>query len=102
MAGGAVATAAPPAAAPAPAPAGDGLPDTEAGRLVRAFGGRDNIKNLDACITRLRIEVYDKTKVDKDAIKALGAAGVVEVGNNMQAIFGPRADALKTEMAKLM
>ena len=102
MAGGAVATAAPPAAAPAPAPAGDGLPDTEAGRLVRAFGGRDNIKNLDACITRLRIEVYDKTKVDKGAIKALGAAGVVEVGNNMQAIFGPRADALKTEMAKLM
>ncbi len=91
------------AAAPAaPAPAADDLPDTEAGKLVRAFGGKGNIKNLDACITRLRIEVNDKSKVDKAAIQKLGAAGVLEVGNNVQAIFGPRAEALKTEMAKLM
>jgi glucose PTS system EIICBA or EIICB component len=93
------AAAPPPAAA---APAGDDLPDTEAGKLVRAFGGKGNIKNLDACITRLRIEVNDKSKVDKAAIQKLGAAGVLEVGNNVQAIFGPRAEALKTEMAKLM
>ena len=95
---------APPAAAPAPAApaAADDLPDTEAGKLVRAFGGKGNIKNLDACITRLRIEVVDKSKVDKAAIQKLGAAGVVEVGNNVQAIFGPRADALKSEMQKLM
>ncbi len=91
------------AAAPAaPAPPADDLPDTEAGKLVRAFGGKGNIKNLDACITRLRIEVNDKSKVDKAAIQKLGAAGVLEVGNNVQAIFGPRAEALKTEMAKLM
>ena len=96
--------AAPPATEPsAPAAAeGDGLPDTEAGKLVRAFGGAGNIKNLDACITRLRIEVNDKSKVDKAAIQKLGAAGVLEVGNNVQAIFGPRAEALKSEMAKLM
>ncbi len=95
---------APPAAAPAAAApaAADDLPDTEAGKLVRAFGGKGNIKNLDACITRLRIEVVDKSKVDKAAIQKLGAAGVVEVGNNVQAIFGPRADALKSEMQKLM
>jgi PTS system D-glucosamine-specific IIC component len=82
----------------------DGLPpgDTMAHKLVRAFGGKANIKNLDACITRLRIEVYDKNKVDKAALKALGAAGVVEVGNNMQAIFGPKADALKSEMIDLI
>ena len=94
--------AAGPAAPAAPAPASDDLPDTEAGKLVRAFGGKGNIKNLDACITRLRIEVNDKSKVDKAAIQKLGAAGVLEVGNNVQAIFGPRAEALKTEMAKLM
>ncbi len=94
---GGAAAAPPPAAAPA-----DDLPDTEAGKLVRAFGGKANIKNLDACITRLRIEVVDKSKVDKAAIQKLGAAGVLEVGNNVQAIFGPRAEALKTEMAKLM
>lgn len=91
-----------PAPAPADAGAGDDLPDTEAGKLVRAFGGKDNIKNLDACITRLRIEVNDKSKVNKAAIQKLGAAGVLEVGNNVQAIFGPRAEALKSEMAKLM
>jgi glucose-specific phosphotransferase system IIBC component len=90
------------AAPAAPAEAGDGLPDTEAGKLIRAFGGKTNITNLDACITRLRIEVADKSKVDKAAIQKLGAAGVVEVGNNVQAIFGPRADALKSEMQKLM
>jgi len=102
MAGGPVA-AAPAAGAPGPAAeAGDDLPDTEAGKLVRAFGGKANIKNLDACITRLRIEVNDKSKVDKAAIQKLGAAGVLEVGNNVQAIFGPRAEALKSEMAKLM
>ena len=96
-------TAAPaPAAAPAAPSPGDDLPDTEAGNLVRAFGGKNNIVNLDACITRLRIEVADKSKVDKAAIQKLGAAGVVEVGNNVQAIFGPRADALKSEMQKLM
>ncbi len=44
----------------------------------------------------------DKSKVDKATIQKLGAAGVVEVGNNVQAIFGPRADALKSEMQKLM
>jgi glucose-specific phosphotransferase system IIBC component len=96
-----VATAAPPGPA-APPSAADELPDTEAGRLVRAFGGRDNIVTLDACITRLRIEVADTSKVDKATIQKLGAAGVVEVGNNVQAIFGPRADALKSEMQKLM
>ncbi len=89
-------------AAAAPAGAGDDLPDTEAGKLVRAFGGKGNIKNLDACITRLRIEVNDKSKVDKPAIQKLGAAGVLEVGNNVQAIFGPRAEALKSEMQKLI
>jgi PTS system D-glucosamine-specific IIC component len=88
---------------PAPQPAAaDDLPDSEAGKLIRAFGGKDNIKNLDACITRLRVEVFDKTKVDKAGIQKLGAAGVLEVGNNVQAIFGPRAEALKTEMQKLM
>jgi glucose PTS system EIICB or EIICBA component len=66
--------------------------------LVLAFGGRSNIKNLDACITRLRIEVEDMTKVNVPRLKALGASGVVQVGQNAQAIFGPRSDNLKTDM----
>lgn len=66
--------------------------------LVTAFGGKDNISSLDACITRLRIGVKDIAKVDRDELKRLGAAGVVVVGSGIQAIFGPKSDNLKTEM----
>jgi glucose PTS system EIICB or EIICBA component len=67
-------------------------------QLVRAFGGRSNIVSLDACITRLRVKLADVTKASPDALKALGAAGVVVVGDGMQAIFGTRSENLKTEM----
>ena len=66
--------------------------------LVSAFGGKDNISNLDACITRLRISVEDIKQVDQAALKKLGAAGVVVSGNGVQAIFGTRSDNLKTDM----
>ncbi|MCU7258113.1 glucose-specific PTS transporter subunit IIBC, partial [Pseudomonas aeruginosa] len=70
--------------------------------VLDAMGGKDNIKHLDACITRLRVEVNDKAKVDVPGLKALGASGVLEVGNNMQAIFGPKSDQIKHDMAKIM
>lgn len=70
--------------------------------LVKAFGGRSNIANLDACITRLRITVQDMKKVNKSRLKALGASGVLEVGNNAQAIFGPRSENLKTDMIEYL
>ncbi|HEJ9486146.1 PTS glucose transporter subunit IIBC [Proteus sp. GOKU] len=66
--------------------------------LVTAFGGKDNISSLDACITRLRIGVKEIEKVDREELKRLGAAGVVVVGSGIQAIFGPKSDNLKTEM----
>jgi PTS system glucose-specific IIC component len=69
-----------------------------AGDLVVAFGGRDNIVSLDACITRLRVEVRDVARASADRLKALGASGVVLVGNSVQAIFGPRSENLKTDM----
>jgi PTS system glucose-specific IIC component len=67
-------------------------------RLVGAFGGAANIRGLDACITRLRVELHDTAKASPDALRALGAAGVVTVGSGMQAIFGTRSENLKTEM----
>lgn len=70
--------------------------------VLDAMGGKDNVKHLDACITRLRVEVLDKAKVDVNALKELGAAGVLEVGNNMQAIFGPKSDQIKHDMALIM
>lgn len=70
--------------------------------VLAAFGGAENIVSVDACITRLRIEVKDKSKVDKDELKNLGAAGVVEVGNGMQAIFGAKADRYKSAINEIL
>jgi glucose PTS system EIICBA or EIICB component len=74
---------------------------SQAAKVLAAFGGFENITSVDACITRLRISVHDKSKVDKAKLKALGAAGVLEVGDNMQAIFGTRAETLKGEILDL-
>ncbi|KFN11244.1 glucose-specific PTS transporter subunit IIBC [Paenibacillus macerans] len=70
--------------------------------ILSALGGQENIVHLDACITRLRVEVKDKANVSKDRLKNLGASGVLEVGNNIQAIFGTRSDTIKTQIADIM
>jgi glucose-specific phosphotransferase system IIBC component len=70
--------------------------------VLAALGGKENIAHLDACITRLRVSVNDIKNVDKERLKALGAAGVLEVGNNIQAIFGPKSDILKTQIKDIM
>ncbi|OLQ74903.1 PTS glucose transporter subunit IIBC [Photobacterium proteolyticum] len=66
--------------------------------LVMAFGGKDNITGLDACITRLRVSVASVDKVDQEQLKKLGAAGVVIAGGGVQAIFGTKSDNLKSDM----
>jgi glucose PTS system EIICB or EIICBA component len=71
-------------------------------QLVRAFGGRSNIASLDACITRLRVKLHDVTKANPAKLKALGAVGVVVVGDGVQAIFGTRSENLKTEMQEYL
>ena len=73
-----------------------------AAQLVAAFGGPDNIRNLDACITRLRVDLHDVSRASAAALKALGASGVMQVGNGMQAIFGTRSENLKTDMEEYM
>jgi PTS system glucose-specific IIC component len=67
-------------------------------KLVGAFGGSANIKSLDACITRLRVELYDVQKANRSRLMELGAAGTMVIGSGMQAIFGPQSENLKTEM----
>src|SRR4051812_6864024 len=71
-------------------------------QLVRAFGGRSNIASLDSCITRLRVKLHDVTKANVDKLKALGAAGVVVLGDGVQAIFGTQSENLKTEMEEYL
>ncbi|MFV0407330.1 MAG: glucose-specific PTS transporter subunit IIBC [Propioniciclava sp.] len=72
--------------------------DEFARQLALAFGGKSNITALDACITRLRVSVADKTKVNQARLQEMGATGVVVIGNSMQAIFGTRSENLKTDM----
>jgi len=85
-------------AASTAAAAGVGSGDSLARQLVAAFGGRGNIKSLDACITRLRVELHDVAKASPARLKALGAAGVMNVGKNLQAVFGTRSENLKSDM----
>ncbi|MEQ2528009.1 glucose-specific PTS transporter subunit IIBC [Bacillaceae bacterium CLA-AA-H227] len=70
--------------------------------ILEAMGGKENISHLDACITRLRVSVNDAKNVDKARLKKLGASGVLEVGNSIQAIFGPRSETIKGQMKDIM
>jgi PTS system D-glucosamine-specific IIC component len=70
--------------------------------VLKALGGKENLTNLDACITRLRVSVNDVAKVEKDTLKKLGASGVMTMGNNIQAIFGPRSDQIKSQMQDII
>ncbi|GKU27843.1 glucose-specific PTS transporter subunit IIBC [Clostridium folliculivorans] len=79
---------------------GDG--DDLAAAIIAALGNKENIKNLDACITRLRVTVNDIKKVDTHRLKRLGAAGVMHVGDNIQAIFGPMSDIIKSQISDII
>lgn len=70
--------------------------------LITAFGGSKNILGLDACITRVRVQVGDPAKVDQEKLRAMGAAGVLVVGDGVQAIFGPLSENMKTEMEAVL
>ena len=75
----------------------DSMNETAA-EVLKALGGKENIDDVDACITRLRVAVRDVSKVDKERIKALGATAVLEVKGGVQAIFGAMADPLKQKI----
>lgn len=73
-----------------------------ASQILEALGGKENLDDVDACITRLRVAVKDVSKVDKDRIKALGATAVLEVKGGIQAIFGAKADPLKQKINEII
>lgn len=72
-----------------------------AAQYMAALGGRDNLKSIDACITRLRLTINDKSLVDEKRIKRIGALGVVHVGDdNLQVIIGAEAELVASAMEK--
>lgn len=72
-------------------------------RIIALLGGRENITLVDACMTRLRVTVKDPEKVaDVAAWKAEGALGLVRKDNGIQAIYGPKADVLKSDINDIL
>lgn len=81
--------------------AGDGNSQPE--RIIALLGGRDNITLVDACMTRLRVTVKDPEKVaDIDAWKKEGAMGLVKKDKGIQAVYGPKADVLKSDINDIL
>jgi glucose-specific phosphotransferase system IIA component len=86
--------------AAAPAISGD---LQKAGLVLAALGGAANIRSIDACITRLRLEVEDSTLVNNAELKKLGASGVLKVSKNgVQVVFGVQADRLKDQIRQIL
>ncbi len=71
-------------------------------QILAGLGGADNIVEIEACITRLRTEVEDASKVDEKALKAAGAHGVIASGTVVQVVVGPQADTLASDIEDLM
>ncbi len=67
-------------------------------KILAGLGGRENLKTLDCCATRLRVTVADASLVSEPALKATGAAGVIKSGNGVQVIYGPRVTVIKSEL----
>ena len=67
-------------------------------RLMVCFGGRDNIVQVDACLTRLRVTVKSLSAVDNEGLQQAGALGVVILGHEVHAIFGTQSDRLRELM----
>lgn len=74
----------------------------QAKAIVEGLGGADNIIDIEPCITRLRTEVSDPSKVDEPALKAAGAHGVLASGSVIQVVVGPQADNIASDIEELL
>ncbi|MEA4876214.1 PTS transporter subunit EIIC [Anaerorhabdus sp.] len=74
----------------------------EAVLIIEALGGAENIEDVDACITRLRVSVKDVSKVKKDELKKIGATDVLEVSGGIQAIYGAKAILYKNIIVEIL
>ena len=74
---------------------------SKAESILAALGGDENIIDLEACITRIRVEVEDTGKVDEAGLRAAGAFGVVQQGSAVQVVVGPEADNIVEDIEDL-
>ncbi|MCI1676205.1 MAG: PTS transporter subunit EIIB [Ancrocorticia sp.] len=73
----------------------------DAKKLLNGLGGSKNVKTIEACITRLRVEVAAPDAVDEDLLRSAGAYGVVTQDGVIQVVVGPVADELQGAIEKL-
>lgn len=74
----------------------------QAERIVEGLGGRANIVEVEACITRLRTELADTSLVNEQALKDAGVHGVMRAGSVVQVVVGPDADTLASDIEELL
>jgi N-acetylglucosamine PTS system EIIB component len=75
---------------------------TQAEQIVAGLGGRANIVEVEACITRLRTELADTSLVDENALKNAGVHGVMRAGAVVQVVVGPQADLIAGDIEALL
>lgn len=77
--------------------------DNQATRIISLLGGKENIIDVDACMTRLRVTVKDMGKVaDLEEWKKEGALGLMKKDNGVQAVYGPKADVIKSDILDIL
>lgn len=76
--------------------------DDVAEQLIAGLGGKENIKHLEPCTTRIRVEVNDEGGIDEPALKATGAHGVMRRGKVVQIVMGLQSDNIEQVMRRQM
>lgn len=76
--------------------------DPVSAKIVAGLGGKENIRDVDCCATRLRCTVYDSNKVDETILKKSGASGVIHKGEGVQIIYGPRVTVIKSNLEEYL
>lgn len=80
-----------------------GAIDQQIVKIIHLLGGKENIKDVDACMTRLRVSVVNREKVgSEEEWKRAGAMGLIVKDNGVQAVYGPKADVLKSDIEDLL
>lgn len=84
-------------------PTGNSGDNSQPERIIKLLGGRENIVFVDACMTRLRVTVKDSAKVaEEQEWKSEGALGLIKKGDGIQAVYGPKADVLKSDINDIL
>jgi PTS system N-acetylglucosamine-specific IIB component len=75
---------------------------SQAEQIVAGLGGRTNIVEIEACITRLRTALHDTALVDEAALRGAGAHGIMRAGSVVQVVVGPDADTIASAIEELL